>query len=250
MRRGRARRIFLWLLAVVLGLPLLAGATAYIWWSRSLPQLDGEIPLKGLQAEVRVIRDKHGVPHIFAKDLNDAARALGYLHAQDRFFQMDITRRVTEGRLAEIIGSRGLPVDKLFRALDFNGRGAASFAALSPELKAYFRAYADGVNAWLESSGQALPLEYTVLGMSPEPWRPEELGRLGQDHGLEAEFELAAGRHPGHARGALWSGSCRASVSAALARMAGDAEAGDPAGTGARRGVVLAARRTEARRER
>ncbi len=180
MKRGRARRIFLWLLAVIIAVPLAGAAAAYIWWSRSLPQLDGEVSLNGLQAEVRVIRDRHGVPHIFAKNLNDAARALGYLHAQDRFFQMDVTRRVTEGRLAEIIGSRGLPLDKLFRTLDLSGRGAASFSALSPELQAYLRAYADGVNAWLTASGQALPLEYTVLGMTPEPWRAEDAVAWGK----------------------------------------------------------------------
>src|ERR1044072_6671704 len=99
--RGRIwRRLLLGLLAGIVGGPGIGAAPGYYWWSRGLPQRDGEVRLKGLGADVRVVRDAHGVPHIFAADLKDAARALGYLHAQDRFFQMDITRRVTEGRLA------------------------------------------------------------------------------------------------------------------------------------------------------
>lgn len=172
MLTGRRRKIVAWIFAAIVLLPLLAIGGGYIWWSRSLPKLDGEIRLAGLDAGVRVIRDKHGVPHIFAGDLKDAARTLGYLHAQDRFFQMDITRRVLQGRLAETIGPRGLPLDRLYRTLDLAGRGRASYAVLPDGLKAHMQAYADGVNAWLQTSGQALPLEYTLLGFEPEPWRP------------------------------------------------------------------------------
>ncbi|NJM33455.1 MAG: penicillin acylase family protein [Rhodomicrobium sp.] len=163
MPGGRIGRALIWLLAFIVLLPLLGIAGGYVWWSRSLPELDGEAALKGLAREVEVIRDRHGVPHIFAQNLQDASRALGYLHAQDRYFQMDITRRVTQGRLAEVIGSRGLPLDRLFRTLDLDGRAAASFKSLSPELKAHLQAYADGVNAWLDESAQALPIEYMVL---------------------------------------------------------------------------------------
>lgn len=174
MSGTRKGRIFIWLLAGLIALPVFGAGAAYVWWSRGLPRLDGQVTLGGLATEVRVVRDKHGVPHIFAKDLKDAARALGYLHGQDRFFQMDITRRVTEGRLAEIIGARGLALDRLFRTLDLAGRGRESFSALSPDMKAHLQAYAEGVNAWLNESGQALPLEYALLGFSPEPWRPED----------------------------------------------------------------------------
>lgn len=180
MRGKRWRRIILWLVAVIVGVPAIGAASGYYWWSRGLPQLAGEVRLDGLGGDVRVVRDSHGVPHIFAADLRDAARALGYLHAQDRFFQMDITRRVTEGRLAELVGARALTLDRLFRTLDLAGSGARSFAALSPEMKAHLQAYADGVNAWLRGSGQALPLEYTLLGFAPEPWRPEDAVMWGK----------------------------------------------------------------------
>jgi penicillin amidase len=174
MRRRLLGRILLGVLALLIAIPLIAAGGGYLWWRQGLPELDGEVKLNGLKADVRVIRDKHGVPHIFAKDLDDASRALGYLHAQDRFFQMDITRRVTEGRLAEIIGPRGLPIDRLYRTLDLAGSGRKSLSALSPEARAHLQAYAEGVNAWLQDSGQGWPIEYRVLGMTPEPWRPED----------------------------------------------------------------------------
>jgi hypothetical protein len=78
------RRIVIWLLAVVIAVPLIGAGAGYVWWSRGLPKLDGEVQLKGLGADVRVVRDAHGVPHIFAGNMTDAARALGYLHGQDR----------------------------------------------------------------------------------------------------------------------------------------------------------------------
>src|SRR5262245_41954326 len=130
MRRRLLGKILIWLLAAVIILPLIGAGAGYLWWRQSLPQLAGEVKLKGLAATVRVIRATHGVPHIFAGDLKDAARALGYLHAQDRFFQMDISKRVTEGRLAEIIGSRGLALDRLYRTLDLAGAARRSYAAL------------------------------------------------------------------------------------------------------------------------
>ncbi len=174
MSRRRLQNALIWLIAIIVGLPFIGAGAGYVWWSRSLPQLEGEIPLAGLGAPVRVIRDKHGVPHIFADNMKDAVRALGYLHAQDRFFQMDITRRVLQGRISEAIGRRGLALDRLFRTLDLEGTGRASFAALSPEVQDNLKAYAEGVNSWLTESGQAAPLEYTLLGIEPEPWTPED----------------------------------------------------------------------------
>lgn len=174
MFRGRLRTILIGLAALIILLPLAGAGAGYVWWSRSLPQLDGELRLAGLGADVRVVRDDHGIPHIFAGSLRDAARALGYLHAQDRFFQMDLTRRVLQGRISEAIGERGLALDRLFRTLDLDGAGRQSFAALSPELQADLKAYAEGVNSWLDESGQAAPLEYALLGIEPEPWQPED----------------------------------------------------------------------------
>jgi penicillin amidase len=166
-------RLFKWLAGIVFLLPLLAVIAGYGWWMRSLPTTSGSVALPGLEGEARVIRDGYGVPHIFAPSLNDAMRVLGYLHAQDRLFQMDITRRVSQGRLAAIIGRDGLRYDRLFRTLDLAGHAKKSLAAFSPEARARLDAYAAGVNAWL-AEGQALPAEYTLLGFAPEPWKPED----------------------------------------------------------------------------
>jgi len=174
MPSGRIRKIGLWIAGLAIGLPAVLGAAFHLWWTQSLPQMDGEIRLQGLGAPVRVIRDAHGVPHIFADDMTDAAYALGYLHAQDRLFQMTATRRVLQGRISEAIGERGVSIDKLFRTLDLEGRARDSLSVLSPELKAQLQAYADGVNQWRETSGQFLPVEYMLLGIEPEPWRPED----------------------------------------------------------------------------
>ena len=173
MRARFIRRWLSWLAVIFIALPVLAIAAGYGWWTRSLPQTSGTVSITGLSAEARAIRDRYGVPHIFAATMNDATRVLGYVHAQDRLFQMDITRRVSQGRLAAIIGQDGLRYDRLFRTLDLAGHAAKSVAALSPEARAQLDAYAAGVNAWL-AEGHALPIEYTVLGFTPESWKPED----------------------------------------------------------------------------
>jgi len=190
------RIVLLWALALAVILPVLGAGAGYIWWRQGLPQLNGDIALPGLEKPVRVIRDTHGVPHIFADSMADAARALGYLHAQDRMFQMDVTRRVLQGRIAAIAGPGAVSLDKQFRTLDLAGRAADSLKVLSPELKRELRAYADGVNAWLERSDQALPLEYTMLGATPEPWKPEDsiLWGKGMAWKLSANWRQDANR--------------------------------------------------------
>ena len=130
--------------------------------------------LPGLSGEVRVYRDAHGVPHIFAPSMNDAARALGYIHASERLYQMEIQRRAGQGRLAEIAGADLVGVDKFIRTLGFYRLATSSFSALSPEAQAYYQAYADGVNAFLVSHKGRLPPEFLILGDDPEPWRPAD----------------------------------------------------------------------------
>jgi penicillin G amidase len=173
MRARFIRRGAKWLAGILIALPVLAIASSYVWWTRSLPEKSGSIPLAGLSGEARVVRDRYGVPHIFANSTNDAVRVLGYVHAQDRLFQMEMTRRVSQGRLAAVIGTDGLRYDRLFRTLDLAGHARNSLSALSPEARVGLDAYAEGVNQWL-AEGHALPIEYTLLGFAPEPWRPED----------------------------------------------------------------------------
>ena len=161
-------------LYLVFVLALLAiGAVAYLFY-RAMPDYAGAARLPGLSGEVRVYRDAHGIPHIFALSMNDAARALGYLHAGERLYQMEIQRRAGQGRLAEIAGPDLVGVDKFIRTLGFYRLATSSFSALSPEAQAYYQAYADGVNAFLTSHKGWLPPEFLILGDDPEPWKPAD----------------------------------------------------------------------------
>ena len=148
-------------------------AGAYLFW-RAMPAYSGLEKLPGLSAEVHVWRDGYGVPHIFAASMDDAARALGYVHASERLFQMEVTRRVGQGRVSEILGADFLNADKFIRTLGFYREAEASFSALSPWAQKRLQAYADGVNAFLESHGSALPPEFLIVGDRPEPWKPAD----------------------------------------------------------------------------
>jgi penicillin G amidase len=146
---------------------------AYLFW-RAMPVTSGTQKLPGLSAEVHVWRDGYGVPHIFAASLDDAARALGYVHASERLFQMDLQRRVGQGRLAEVFGADRLDIDKFTRTLGLYREAEMSFAALSPWAQKRFEAYAEGVNAFLDSHKSALPPEFLIVGDAPEPWKPAD----------------------------------------------------------------------------
>jgi penicillin amidase len=173
-RRRRPVLRALLALAVLLVLVILA---AGIWLhgrlTASLPQLDGEGRISGLAAAVDVERDDLGVPTIHAANRLDAARALGFLHAQDRYFQMDLLRRQAAGELAEIIGPAVVKVDRRHRVHRFRERARAVLAASSPADQALFAAYAEGVNAGLSALG-GKPFEYLLLRVDPMPWRPED----------------------------------------------------------------------------
>ena len=130
-------------------------------WS-SLPQVSGELRVAGLAGPVEVVRDRWGVPHIRAGSAEDAYRALGFVHAQDRLWQMEFNRRVGQGRLAEILGRDALPFDRLMRTLDLRGAAEASVEHLGVEARQMLEAYAGGVNAFLRS-GARLPPEFLIL---------------------------------------------------------------------------------------
>src|SRR4051812_5939729 len=176
--RGRPvlRRVFLALTALVilLVLVLLAGGFwVYDQMRASLPRLDGERRMAGLAAPVEVERDELGVPVIRAANRLDAARALGFVHAQDRFFQMDLLRRQAAGELAEIIGPGAVKVDRRHRGHRFRERARQILAASPVQDRALLAAYTQGVNAGLSALGEK-PFEYLALRVDPTPWRPED----------------------------------------------------------------------------
>ncbi|MEH2147063.1 penicillin acylase family protein [Nostoc sp.] len=171
--RKRLKTILIFLL--VLGLLLVGLATYTV--RQSFPQESGTIQLPELKAEVTVQRDKWGIPHIYAANSHDLFMAQGYIHAQDRFWQMDFWRHIGSGRLAEMFGSSQIDTDKYLRTMGWARVAQQEIPEINAEMKAYLKAYADGVNAYLaEHQGSALSLEYTVLkflnpGYQPEPWQ-------------------------------------------------------------------------------
>ncbi|TCH99976.1 penicillin acylase family protein [Roseococcus sp. SYP-B2431] len=136
---------------------------------RAVPELTGEVTLPGLEAPVTVLRDALGVAHIRAGSTRDAFFAQGFCHAQDRLFQMELNRRRALGRSAEWLGPSAFGADALSRRLGVEGASRRDAAALGDEAKVMIEAYAAGVNAFL-ASGAPLPIEYTLLGATPEPW--------------------------------------------------------------------------------
>ena len=184
------RRSIKWAASLAFSLAVLATlAGAYLFY-RAMPTYSGTERLPGLASEARVWRDDYGVPHIFASSMDDAARALGYLHASERMFQMDILRRVGQGRMAEIRGADLLPVDKFIRTLGFYREAETSFSALSPWAQKRLEAYAEGVNAFLRN--HPLPPEFLLAG---DQTRALEAGRFAgdrEDRSLPAVAELQA----------------------------------------------------------
>lgn len=140
---------------------------------KAMPQLDGTIKLDRLTAEVRVHTDAHGIPVIDAANRVDAVRALGYVIARDRLFQMDLMRRKNAGRLAEIFGDMALDSDIKARTYGFHREVKTIWAKLPPAHQHYLQSYADGVNSYMRESGK-LPFEFSVLAYQPEPWTPED----------------------------------------------------------------------------
>ena len=160
-------------LALVLVLVLAAGGLAWLYLQDSLPQLDGEAQVKGLSAPVEIVRDKEGVPHLFAKSVADGWFALGYVHAQDRLWQLEFQRRVANGRLAEIMGEPAYDNDRLMRTLGFARVAGRMAERADAPTRAAFEAYAAGVNAFLATK-PVLPIEFHVFGIQPEPWTPAD----------------------------------------------------------------------------
>jgi penicillin G amidase len=161
------------LLVVAILALMLASALAWVYLHRSLPQLDGEAVAKGLAAPVELVRDKEGVPHIFAKSERDAWFAIGYAHAQDRLWQMEFQRRVAQGRLAEFIGERAFDTDRLMRTLGLARVAERAVANADADTRSHLEAYAAGVNAFL-ASAPVLPVEFQVFRIAPEPWKPAD----------------------------------------------------------------------------
>lgn len=155
-------------------LVILCVAAAYYYLVKlPLPQTEGELRAPGLHAAVTVYRDRWGTPHLYASDEHDLFWAQGFVQAQDRLWQMEANRRLAAGRLSEIIGDKALPMDRLMRTFGVMRAARRELAAYNDVDRNTLDAFADGVNAYIQSRSGRLPLEFRLLGFKPEPWLPE-----------------------------------------------------------------------------
>ena len=182
-KRSVGRTIGVVLFSLVAGVTVIALiAAGFVVWTiqRSFPQLEGTIAVEGLERDVDVRRDALGIPTITASDTSDLFFAQGYVHAQDRFWEMDFRRHVTSGRLSELFGESQLGTDRFLRTLGWREIAAQEVDALDPTVASYYDAYSEGVNAYLaEHRGADASFEYAVLGLQNagyeiEPWTPED----------------------------------------------------------------------------
>ena len=180
MPRRRSVNVLIGIAATVVLALVAVVALAATVVRRPLPDDAGTLDLPGLTAEVTVLRDARGVPSIYADDAEDLFRAQGFVHAQDRFFEMDYRRHVTAGRLSELVGENeeALAADTVIRTFGWREVAEQEWGLISPESRRYLTAYADGVNAYLDQrDAESLAVEYTVLGLQmdlaePERWDP------------------------------------------------------------------------------
>lgn len=173
--------LFRWLARIASGILLLiviGAGLVYFFASRSLPDYDADLAVPGLHAPVEIVRDTADVPHIFAQSDEDAFYALGFAHAQDRLWQMNILRRTVQGRLSEVFGARTVPVDEIMRRLDLYGLASRSVAAQDEPTRRALDAYAAGVNAWIrlvndEARGRGAP-EFFLFSNELAYWQPAD----------------------------------------------------------------------------
>jgi penicillin amidase len=147
---------------------------------RKLPIIDGKLQLPGLVAPVEIIRDKWGIPHIYARNNNDLFFAQGFIHAQDRFWQMEVNRRLAAGKLSEIFGDIALDTDRACRTFGFLRRGNEDWKTMDDELRRIIEAYTAGINAFLQHQSSKLPIEFTLLRYKPELWKIEDSMAYGR----------------------------------------------------------------------
>src|SRR5262249_38735001 len=142
--------------------------------SAVLAQVEGEINVAGLKEPVEVLRDRWGVPHIYAKNTDDLFFAQGFVAAQDRLFQIDLWRRMGVGETAELVGKSGLAADRFARLLKSRGDLNAEWASYPPDPRRIASAFTRGINAYIDHVGNRLPVEFLLLGVRPKKWQPED----------------------------------------------------------------------------
>lgn len=179
-RRMPIVRILIGVLLSILLLFLLVIGSTYVYFSRSLPMLEGVINDLPVRETVEVYRDAYGIPHIYAKNYEDVFFVQGYIQAMDRLFEMDLSRRAVRGRLSEIFGPDYIEADQFLLTLGFIRDAEVSYAALSEEARRYLERFTDGINAYIHAHKGALPPEFSLLQYEPAPWTPLDSVAIGK----------------------------------------------------------------------
>lgn len=172
------RILFISLIAIFF-LAVALGIAHYLLMS-SLPVYNGEFQLSGLENSVEIFRDEFAVPYVQAQSDLDASFALGFLHAQERLFQMDIMRRIGFGRLSEILGKKTIPFDRMFKTLRLGKISMENYQNLQDPYKSHIEAYCDGVNSFIEQANGNFQIEFSLLNYHPEKWKPEHTLVIGK----------------------------------------------------------------------
>ncbi|WOV83976.1 penicillin acylase family protein [Sporosarcina jeotgali] len=181
-RMGKPLKILLWILAALVVIVAAALIFVNVYIGKSKPLIEGNVQLSVLDEDVTVTRDENGVPHLEATSDADLYRAQGYVHAQDRLFQMDLARRQASGRLSEVVGAKAIDTDKQFRTFSLRNAAEKSFDTYGDDAKQVLEWYADGVNAFMDEvkDNGKLSYEFKLLGYEPEPWTPIDSLTIGK----------------------------------------------------------------------
>ncbi|MGO1060431.1 penicillin acylase family protein [Planococcus sp. FY231025] len=201
-KEPKNRKWLKWVLGVLGGVLILAVAALIfvnVYIGKSSPQVEGELSVGVLDSNVIVTRDSIGVPHIEAESDADLYRAQGYVQAQDRLFQMDLSRRQASGRLAEVVGAAAVDRDKFFRAFSLRDAAEKSWEGYDADAKQVLQWYAEGVNAFMEEAKKEgkLSYEFALLGYEPEEWTPTDSLTIGKfmAYDLGGHWSSLAVRH-------------------------------------------------------
>ena len=267
------KRLLKLLLVLTLILLIPALAVGGYWWAReSLPLMDGQIPAPGLGAPVEVLLDQYGVPSVYARDAEDAYYTAGVLHARERLWQMELYRRVTMGRLSEVLGEDTIEIDKRFVVLGLRESARAEWERATPQVRTALERYAAGVNSVISRlQGRQRALEFQILRFNPAPWEPIDslavgrlmAWRLAENHqaelvrgALARKFDaetavLLTGRYPANGpailqgSGVIAPSTASAADTASMGAAAGAAALAGPTRPGGPTGALTARARVE-----
>ncbi|MCC6515852.1 MAG: penicillin acylase family protein, partial [Chitinophagales bacterium] len=145
-----------------------------------LPKIDGKLSISGLKEDVEIIRDELGIAHIYANNINDLMFAQGYVHAQDRLFQMELNRKVARGTLSEIIGIKALDSDRIARTMGYERVAKLDWELFDESEQQIIIDYCHGINAYITSADFKLPIEFTLLKFKPEKWHPMDVASFSR----------------------------------------------------------------------